>query len=58
MPRFRLNCSWTMFGFYEVEAESQEKAIAKVQDADFPNNAEFDGESFIVDSVEEAEKGD
>ena len=53
MPRFKLNCSWTMFGFYEVEASSRETALSKVQYADFPNNATLDEESFIVDSVEE-----
>ena len=53
MPRFKLNCSWTMFGFYEVEASSREKALSKVQYTDFPNNATLDEESFIVDSVEE-----
>ena len=53
MPRFKLNCSWTMFGFYEVDAESREKALSKVQYAEFPNNATLDEESFIVDSVEE-----
>ena len=53
MPRFKLNCSWTMFGFYEVEASSREKALFKVQYADFPNNATLDEESFIVESVEE-----
>ena len=58
MPRFKLNCSWTMFGFYEVEAENREKALSKVQYADFPNNATFDEDSFFVDSVEEGGESD
>ena len=53
MPRFKLNCIWTMSGFYEVEAANQEMAISKVQSAEFPNNAVLDEGSFYVDSVEE-----
>ena len=52
MPRFTVNCSWKMFGFYEIEAENEEEALSIVQDADFPNNASFDGETFTVESVE------
>tara|TARA_R100000008_G_C3477373_1_gene112051 strand:+ start:191 stop:373 length:183 start_codon:yes stop_codon:yes gene_type:complete len=54
---YTINCSWEMFGHIDVEADSLEEAIKKVENesrlSDF--NAEYVSESFKIDDEDEDE---
>jgi hypothetical protein len=55
MPRYTVNCSWKMFGWIEVEAETKEKAEAhaKKEETPLPKDGEYVEGSLQVDSVDE-----
>ena len=48
---YRIPCSWQVYATAEVEAESWDEAIARVEDDDFPlpTDAEYVDASFEVD---------
>jgi len=48
---YRIPCGWEVYAHAEVEAESWDEAIAKVQDNKFPlpTNVEYVDDSFEVD---------
>ena len=49
--RYKIPCSWEMYGKTEVEADNLEEAIAKVEADDFPlpHDASYVDGSFEVD---------
>ena len=51
MPKWRIQCSWEMYGSYEIEADTQEEAVAEVEadDTPLPTNGDFIVGSFKVD---------
>lgn len=47
---YKLPCSWEMYAWIEVEAESLSEAIEKAYDeVDLPHNGEYVDSSFDVD---------
>ena len=48
---YRVPCSWEVYATAEVEAESWEEAISKVEDDNFslPTDPDYVGSSFKVD---------
>lgn len=45
---YRIPCSWQMYGYYEVEAESLEEAIDMALDSSLPDGSYVEG-SFEID---------
>jgi hypothetical protein len=52
MTTFRIACAWSMYGEFEVEANTLEEAIAKVEDSLPPYNAlpPADSQEYVDDS--------
>jgi hypothetical protein len=51
MPKFKVACSWTMIDEFEVEADTLEEAICKVEDNEnnaFPLKGEYLDDSFEI----------
>ena len=57
MKKFRIPLTWLMSGFYEVEAESEDEAVLKVDALPnaLPNNGSFmeTTEEIDLDEIEE-----
>jgi len=51
MEKFIINVSWSMYGYYEIEAETLEEAEAKVLDpgTPLPTNGEYIEDSFKIE---------
>jgi hypothetical protein len=50
MPKFRIAVEWEVCGIIEVEADSIDDAIEKVQDPDFPlpTDSDYIDDSFTI----------
>lgn len=58
MPKFIVDVSWTMFGTYEIEADTKTEAERKAYEMQAkPENGEYVKKSFVVDSVYEQTQG-
>lgn len=62
MPKFKVSCTWEVIGDFEVEAESLDDAIDKVENSEepfdgLPSDSEYVDGSFqvIPDCCEEIE---
>ena len=49
MKKFKVPCSWEMYGTMYVEADSQEEAINKADDLPLPTDGYYIEDSFRVD---------
>lgn len=47
-----VNVSWSLFGSYDIEAESQEEAYRIAHELALPTNGEYVEDSFQIDSVD------
>jgi hypothetical protein len=53
MSKFRIQATWQMIGWYEIEAPSMLEAIAKVLEPSvpLPDNKEYSDGSFQIDAM-------
>lgn len=50
MNTYKIPCTWTMYGTYEIEASDIEEAAEKARHLPLPENAEYIEDSFNVDT--------
>ncbi len=50
MNTYKIPCTWTMYGTYEIEASNIEEAAEKARHLPLPENAEYIEDSFNVDT--------
>lgn len=47
--KYEIPCSWQMYGYTDVEADSLEEAIEMAYDAPLPEDGDFVDSSFEID---------
>lgn len=47
--KYTIPCTYQMYGFYHVEANSLNEALQKAEDADLPTDTDYIGSSFEID---------
>lgn len=50
--KFRVNVSWCLHGFHEIEAESAQAAVQEAIKRNLPDNGAYVKGSYVVDSLE------
>ena len=50
MPKYRIPCSWQMYGVYEIDADSFDEAVATAEDSELPTEASFVMGSFEMET--------
>ena len=50
MNTYKIPCTWTMYGTYEIDASNIEEAAEKARHLPLPENAEYIEDSFNVDT--------
>jgi hypothetical protein len=61
MPKFKIACEWTMIDEFDVEADTLEEAILKVEENEnnaFPLKGEYLDDSFQINRDVTAELND
>lgn len=47
---FKIPCTWQMYGYYHIEANSIKEALEKAEDSSLPTDADFLEGSFEIDN--------
>ena len=50
MNTYKIPCTWTMYGTYEIKASDIEEAVEKARHLPLPENVEYIEDSFNVDT--------
>ena len=50
MKKFKIPCTWQMYGFYHIEAENLSEALQKAEDSNLPTDADYVDCSFEIDN--------
>jgi hypothetical protein len=50
MNTYKIPCTWQMYGYYHIEANSIKEALQKAEDSNLPTDADFVEGSFEIDN--------
>jgi len=50
MKTYKIPCTWQMYGYYHIEAESVKEALEKTEDMALPTDTDYVEGSFEIDS--------
>lgn len=53
MPKFRILARETVFYDFVIEADSMEKAQARIDIGDYDTGPAYDGDNFEIDTIEQ-----
>ena len=49
MNTYKIPCTWQMYGYYHIEANSIKEALEKTEDSNLPTDSYFVEGSFEID---------
>jgi len=49
MNTYKIPCTWQMYGYYTIEANSIKEALQKAEDSNLPTDSDFVEGSFEID---------
>jgi len=49
MNTYKIPCTWQMYGYYHIEANSIKEALEKTEDSNLPTDSDFVEGSFEID---------
>jgi len=50
MNTYKIPCTWQMYGYYHIEANSIKEALQKAEDSNLPTDSDFLEGSFEIDN--------